>query len=594
MTMRGLMSALGLFAAVSACAGEHTDLWPSESQIPDFMSGQYARWQSDAATDSTRMPYLDWCTPPANPNGACMILVSGGGYNAMTDMGQIGAMDQDLTAIGFQCAKLVYRTGRPSQTAFYRSGWQDAQRAVRVARSQAAARGFNPDKVGMIGHSAGGHITMLMAVSSMTPAYARVDALDDQPCNLNWAVCHSPAYNTLQGETGGGQTENVGITETPVIGSLLKFDAQTCPVAFLHGGLDPYTPNGSTLAYAELHRRNIPTEIHLYNNKTHNVWGFSPNMPGAGTGATGESVLDFLRQMGFAGTLGPEESLLSRYPGTGDRYGEARRVDLWPENQIPDYEAGQITPYLEWHLPSNKGTKKAIMIVFAGEDYDTSTVDGYAVTPIRQYLNGKNIAVVTLKYRTPHSGATGKAKHTAAWQDLQRAIRIVRTQARARDLDPDRIGIMGTGAGGHLAMLGALSSTEQTYAPIDAYDEKSCVVKMAVAVSPTDILSKGVLAPEFKVDANSCTIAFFGGDVDTQASSVDLVRCWEQLRAKGVQCDLHVLASRGHDFLEQAAPGTGSYSWMDRVMHLIDGKGMTGFNGWGVQYGQLHSGVLVK
>ena len=68
-------------------------------------------------------------------------------------------------------------------------------------------------------------------------------------------------------------------------------------------------------------------------------------------------------------------------------------------------------------------------------------------------LNALGVTVVTMKYRTPRP--EGLAKHTSAWQDLQRAIRIVRSEAAGRGLDPDRIGIMGASAGGHLAACAA-------------------------------------------------------------------------------------------------------------------------------------------
>jgi acetyl esterase/lipase len=85
------------------------------------------------------------------------------------------------------------------------------------------------------------------------------------------------------------------------------------------------------------------------------------------------------------------------------------------------------------------------------------------------------------------------AKHTTAWQDLQRAVRTVRSEAVAKGLDPERIGIMGSSAGGHLTLMGATSSKRRSYAPIDDLDKLSCNVQWAVAIYPAYALTDGVL-----------------------------------------------------------------------------------------------------
>ena len=211
--------------------------------------------------------------------------------------------------------------------------------------------------------------------------------------------------------------------------------------------------------------------------------------------------------------------------------------------------------------------------------------ESFEVTPARRYLNEKGMAVVTVRYRTPRPAAP-LAKHTTAWQDVQRAIRIVRSQAASRGLDPNRIGIMGSSAGGHLALMGATSSLSKSYWPIDKIDALSCSAQWAVAIYPAYALSDGhdmnnttggnaqsaQMVPEFSFDVATPPVLFMHGDSDAWAA-MNSVKAWEKLRRMGVQGELHTLALRGHCFQRVAAPGTGSYTWLERIWEFLSVKG---------------------
>ena len=171
------------------------------------------------ASPMRQMPYLEWFEAPANPNGACMILVSGGGYQCCCDVGLIKLWKETFTKLGYQTVNLVYRTPRPKGLPVYQSAWEDGQRAVRLVRSQAAARGFDPEKIGVIGMSAGGHLVTMLATSALTPAYAKVDARDDLPCHVNVAIANAPAYNTL-GAANGDPRPQDGTTVVPTINQI--------------------------------------------------------------------------------------------------------------------------------------------------------------------------------------------------------------------------------------------------------------------------------------------------------------------------------------------------------------------------------------
>ncbi len=563
-----------LMALVLAAAIQ--PLWP-EAKVPDAQPHQVAAPSQEVArpgfnADEHRMPYLEWSEPPAadKKTQACVILISGGGYSCTCDGPAFRPLEKKLLENGITCVWLWYRTPRPKGLPIYQWGWEDGQRAVRLVRKAAAERGYDPEKIGVLGCSAGSHLSLLLALNSQTPAYRKVDEIDDIPCHVNFAIPMCPAYVLTDGLTGANGTK--GESPDAVVDQLFKFDDKTCPVCFFHGGKDPYSPNGSTKLYRKLREKKIPSELHLDPDRGH----------GPVDARKFERAIEFMRQLGFLGKLRDEVDLKSRYATDDARIGFTK-VAVWPEGKMPDVQTNQCTPYLEWHMPKNLKTK-AIQIVYSGGAYQGNNPDGFEAAPMRRYLNEKGMAVVTMKYRTPRPA--GLAKHITAWQDLQRAVRLVRAEAPKRGLDPDRIGIMGSSAGGHLTLMGVTSSLTPAYEPIDELDKIPCNVQWACAIYPAYGLTDGidggnktggnadsaVLVPEFAFDEKTCPVFFIHGDADGYAAMCS-VKCWEKQRQMGIQSELHTLATRKHCFYMKASPGTLSYTWFDVFWDFLTKKG---------------------
>ena len=551
-------------------AQERVPIWP-KGKMPDAQTHQIAAMTDESEApgfkaDKHRTPYLEWFEKPANPNGACMILISGGSYQVTCDVGLIDMWHKELTKLGVQCVNFVYRTPRPVGLPIYQSAWEDGQRAVRMVRREAAKRGFDPEKIGVISMSAGSHLALLLATSSQTPAYAPIDKVDETPCHINWAIVNAPAYATTDGEAGGAATRE-GYGPDVTLSQVFKFDEKTCPMSLHHGECDPYPPTGSTLVYRQLRRMGIPAELHLYPDKGHGAFGF-------------ERGVEFMTQMGFLGPVAEGVDISARYTQDDDREGYIKE-NIWPEGKMPNYQENQGTPYIEWHFPKERKTT-AIQIIYSGGSYTGNDPDGFEVAPIRRYLNAKGVTVVSMRYRTPRP--KGLAKHTTAWQDLQRAVRIVRSKAADYGLDPDRIGIMGSSAGGHLTLMGVTSSRHRSYWPVDDIDKKvSCKVQWGVGIYPAYALTDGleapnttggnddsaVLAPEFSFDLDTAPMFLIHGDADGWAA-MNSVKVWEKLRAMGISAELHTLALRPHCFMLKASPGTGSYTYLDQMYEFLE------------------------
>ncbi len=568
-----------LFMAINVsfslfAAGERKPVWP-EGKMPDRQEHQIAAMTDETGKegfdpDKHRIAYLEWFDAPAKEvhNGGCMILISGGSYQNCCDVRLIKQWNEVFTGLGFQCVNFVYRTPRPVGLPIYQTAWEDGQRAVRIVRNEAKKRGFDPEKIGVVAMSAGAHLGLLLAANSQTPAYERIDKIDDIPCHINWAFLNAPAYGTTDAETGTPATRQ-GYGVDVKLSNVFKFDERTCPMTLHHGGKDIYAPQTSTLVYRQLRRMGIPAELHLYADKGHGAFGL-------------ERGIEFMRQMGFITPLEEEVRIMDRFADDDDR-ADYSKSNVWPDGKTPDLQANQCTPYIEWHIPKELKTK-AVQIIYSGGAYSGNDPDGFEVAPARRYLNEKGMTVVTLKYRTPRPA--GLAKHTTAWQDLQRAVRLVRQEAEARGLDPNRIGIMGSSAGGHLTLMGVTSSNHQSYRAIDNTDKIPCNVQWGIGIYPAYALTDGVdehntsggnddsavLVPEFSFDLQTAPMLFVHGDADGWAA-MNSVKIWEKMVQMGVQSELHTLATRDHCFQRSAAPGTGSYTYLDRIWEFLTAKG---------------------
>ena len=563
-----LLFALCAIHIVSAAKIE--SVWP-KGKMPHRQAHQIAAMLDEASAqgfcpDKHREAYIEWMPAPEKGvrTDACMILISGGGYFSYCDVGLVDEWNRRFTQEGIQCVKFVYRTPRPQGLPIYQTAWEDAQRAVRLIRSQARKRGINPEKIGVVSQSAGSHLALLLATSSQTPAYEPIDALDTISCHINWAIVNSPAYVTTDAEEGTPATRQ-GYGVDVKLSSIYKFDARTCPMSLHHGGADEYSPNGSTLIYRELRKRGIPAELHLYPGRPHGAYGL-------------ERGVEFMRQMEFYRPLEPEVDIMQRYD-SDDACAKTVETDVWPEGKMPDARENQCKPLIKWYFPKEKKTD-AIQIIYSGGSYMGNDWNGFEVAPARRYLNQLGMTVVTMCYRTPRP--EGLPKHVTAWQDLQRAIRTVRSEASKYGLDGNQVGIMGSSAGGHLTLMGVTSSMHQSYLPIDDIDRIPCNVQWGIGIYPAYVLKDGAdghnshggntdedtLVPEFSFDLQTAPMLFIHGDADGYAS-MGSVKVWEKMRSMGIQSELHTLALRQHCFQRKASPGTGSYTWLDRIAEYL-------------------------
>jgi acetyl esterase/lipase len=276
---RSLLLTLAATAATraepSAAAGAATvgapvriPLWPAEPPGGGGPSGQVFR-DSSGAVSQIATPVLEVFTPD-RPTGAAVLVAGGGGYARIGLVKEAYPAAFWLAAQGIVAFVLTYRLPREGWAVGPLAPLQDGQRAVRLVRANAERFRIDPARIGVLGFSAGGHLSGMVAARSEFASYAPVDASDAHSARPDFATLIYPVVS-LEPPHDRTTTRRSLVGETPTPDASRAWSLQTyigpgCPRIFLVQADDDavISPEHSRVLDAACRSANVPVEYHRF------------------------------------------------------------------------------------------------------------------------------------------------------------------------------------------------------------------------------------------------------------------------------------------------------------------------------------------
>jgi len=201
--------------------------------------------------------------PPKKSNGTAVLICPGGGYNMLAFDKEGTEVAQWLNTLGVTAAVLKYRVPRRDSDTPHAAPLQDAQRGIRLLRKNAKEWGINPKAIGILGFSAGGHLTVMAGTHWNEATYSKQDNADDLSCRPDFLIPIYPAY--------------LGDEKTPgPLSPLVNVTKETPPtfIAVTHD--DQLRGLNAALFYVELKKFDVPAELHIYTQGGHG-YGLRPS-----------------------------------------------------------------------------------------------------------------------------------------------------------------------------------------------------------------------------------------------------------------------------------------------------------------------------
>jgi acetyl esterase/lipase len=224
--------------------------------------------------DSVDIPTIALYRPSAaTANGAAIVICPGGSYAMLADH-EGHTIAVWLNSIGVTAAVLKYRLG---PRYHYPAQLQDVARAIRTVRARATEWGIDPNRIGIMGFSAGGHLASTIATHFDAGDSAATDPIERMSSRPDVAVLAYPVISMTDGITHVGSRRNLlGDTPTPEVVAELSNEkhvtAQTPPTFLFHTANDPVVPVENSLLFAAaLRAAKVPFELHVFERGPHGV-----------------------------------------------------------------------------------------------------------------------------------------------------------------------------------------------------------------------------------------------------------------------------------------------------------------------------------
>ena len=275
--MKSLIFALGVVFTFRAIAAQQTAWKPSagHTQIPIWPGAvPDARPVTGPETATTRekdhlvagkpwtyvervsRPTMTVYSPIGKNTGAAVVVFPGGGYSILAIDLEGTEVCEWLNSAGYACVLLKYRVPNTGPYPKSPAALQDAQRAVGLVREHAKEWGIDPQKVGVLGFSAGAHLAAAVSTHYDKRLYDKVDAADELSCRPDFAILIYPGYLAIAEQ---GMKTNPEINPT----------AQTPPTFIVQAEDDPVHVENATNYFLQLKQAKVPAELHIYSQGGH-------------------------------------------------------------------------------------------------------------------------------------------------------------------------------------------------------------------------------------------------------------------------------------------------------------------------------------
>jgi acetyl esterase/lipase len=222
----------------------------------------------------------------------CVLICPGGAYSYHCER---EAEPVALRLIGAGINAAVCRYGTASDGAEWPDQLAEVSAALTFLRRHAEEWGCDPQKIVVMGFSAGGHLTLMTATSSRSHAYLPKDDIDKFSCHVNWACPIYPAYALTDGlnqvNAQGGNEDSA------VLAPEFAFDPSTPPMCFIHGDADKWAAMNSVKAWEQLRRMGIQSDLHTLAKRGH-CFHFAAS-PGTGSYTCFDRIREFLNHKGY-------------------------------------------------------------------------------------------------------------------------------------------------------------------------------------------------------------------------------------------------------------------------------------------------------
>lgn len=254
-----------LLLAVGAAA-QQGPVGPVEPLWPGGAPGALGTTPAD-------QPSLTVVRPPAElANGTAVVVVPGGGYGHLALDHEGRQVAEWLNSLGVTAFVLKYRLGPKYR---HPAMLNDAQRAIRTVRARAAEWGVDPERIGILGFSAGGHLSSTAGTHFDAGRPDAADPVERVSSRPDFMVLVYPVITLADPYAHKGSRRNLlGESPDPALVELLSSDRQvtprTPPTFLVHSTEDAGVPvENSLLMYQALRRAGVPVEMHIYERGRH-------------------------------------------------------------------------------------------------------------------------------------------------------------------------------------------------------------------------------------------------------------------------------------------------------------------------------------